>query len=549
MTNSYSRRRFVKLSTVAMAGSAAFLSGISFAKGSSKSVVKVWEVPGGEFLTSPDYEVTLRQGTKTWKLFTYHTFRKEVDKIVDYDKEGKYVKLRFAAVNSVEYMSPEHNRDTYAHSWASFDFSGDPVEVRVRILRPLDGLTLPLKSCGIYPLPLGIECDIIGDDVIRFTMEKPAKIAIVPNHLQAHEKLKNITQKGVYEGYRNPLFLFSRNPETDIPSKNEPGTLVIKPGETYEVYDFNNAGTIYFEAGVHDYSKYNPDDLTHRILLNKGQTVYLEGGAYVYGVFRSNENLVGDMPVIMGRGTFSGDKQLWTDRHNVASKVNIYGVQVTDPHNHLGVWGIARDVAAFGGWHGNTDGINAWRVEDDPYEGWHVEDCFCQANDTNLFLGGNARVKNHTVWQNNNAEPLWIRHNWGSVLDGLYVIAYNRFRGGGQTFNFTMDNRRPEMFENSVTIKNVIVDAPFVPRLFIITSGLDREEIIYKDVLFENIIVNTPHIRDKSVIGLLDKKNSNFGKVVFRNLVIQGTKVTSENYSNYFDLLNNVSVGKEIFFE
>jgi hypothetical protein len=353
----------------------------------------------------------------------------------------------------------------------------------------------------------------------------------------------------VYEGYRNPLFIFARHPETDVPAKTAEGTLLIRPGDQYGVEDFNKAKTIYFEAGVHDYSKYNPDDITHRILLNKGQSVYLEGGAFVYGVFLSNEKLVGDMPMIYGRGTFSGDKQVWTDRQNLAVKVNVIGVQVTDPHNHLGVWGIARDVAAVGGWHGNTDGINAWRPEEDPYEGWHVEDCFCMACDTNLFLGGNARVRNHTVWQLNNAEPLWIRHNWGSVLDGFYVIAYNRFKAKGQTFNLTMDNRRPEMFGNVVTVKNVVVEAPFVPRLFIITSGLDREEIIFKDVLFENITIKTPHIRDRSVIGLLDKKHSNFGKVVFRNLVINGVKVSDENYSDYFDLLNNVSIGKEVFFE
>jgi hypothetical protein len=548
MTNSYSRRKFVKLSASAIAGSTAALSGIPWACTSDFNV-RVWNIPGGEALSSPDYEVTLRKGGKTWKPFTYYTFRKAVDKIVDWDKDGKYVKLGFRFINSIEYILPENNKDTYAHSWTCFDFSQGPVEVEMKILRPINGLTLPLKSCGIYPSALGIDCQIIAGDTVRFTLEKPAKIAVVPNHIQAHEKLENIAGKEVFEGYRNPLFIFARHQETNVPSKEAEGTLVIKPGEQYGVEDFNKAGTIYFEAGIHDYAKYNPDDVTHRILLKKGQSVYLEGGSLVYGVFLSNEKLIGDMPSIYGRGTFSGDKQVWTDRQKVAERVNVIGVNVTDPHNHLGVWGIARDVAAVGGWHGNTDGINAWRPEEDPYEGWHVEDCFCIACDTNLFLGGNARVRNHTIWQLNNAEPLWIRHNWGSVLDGLHVIAYNRFRGGGQTFNFTMDNRRPEMFGNIVTVKNVIVEAPFVPRLFIITSGLNRKETIFEDVLFENINIKTPHIRDKSIIGLLDKNNSNFGKVVFRNLVIQGTKVTSENYSNYFDLLNNVSVGKEIFFE
>jgi hypothetical protein len=548
MTNYYNRRKFVKLSASTIVGSSIVLSGMPWAC-TSDSNISVWDVPGGEALSSPDYEVTLKSGGETRKPFTYYSSRKGVDKIVDWDGEGKYVKLNFRSVNSVEYVAPENNKDTYAHSWTSFDFSRGPVEVEVKILRPINGLTLPLKSCGIYPTVLGIDCQVIADNIVRFTIDKPAKFALIPNHIEAHEKLEKSEVMEVYEGYRNPLFIFARHPETDVPAKTAEGTLLIRPGDQYGVEDFNKAKTIYFEAGVHDYSKYNPDDITHRILLNKGQSVYLEGGAFVYGVFLSNEKLVGDMPMIYGRGTFSGDKQVWTDRQNLAVKVNVIGVQVTDPHNHLGVWGIARDVAAVGGWHGNTDGINAWRPEEDPYEGWHVEDCFCMACDTNLFLGGNARVRNHTVWQLNNAEPLWIRHNWGSVLDGFYVIAYNRFKAKGQTFNLTMDNRRPEMFGNVVTVKNVVVEAPFVPRLFIITSGLDREEIIFKDVLFENITIKTPHIRDRSVIGLLDKKHSNFGKVVFRNLVINGVKVSDENYSDYFDLLNNVSIGKEVFFE
>jgi hypothetical protein len=549
MKHYYNRRKFVKLSAAAVAGTSAILSGIPWACAPGSDIT-VWEVPGGEALCSPDYEVTLKSRGVTFKPFTYFTYRKGVDKIIDWDGDGKYVKLHFGAVNSVKFDELEDIKDTYAHSWTCFDFSKGPVEVEVKILRPFQGLTTPIKSCGIYPSDLDIQCQVIGDNVVRFTVDKPSKFALIPNHLEAHEKLNGMTSKEVLEGYRNPLLIFARHPETDVPSKTAEGTLVIKPGDKYDVEHFQNARTIYFEKGIHDYSKYNPADITHRIGLKKGQSVYLEGGSYVYGVFISDEKFIGDMPLIYGRGTFSGDKQVWTTKQKVAERVNVIGVQVTDPHNHLGVWGIVRDVAAVGGWHGNTDGINAWRPEDDdPYEGWHVEDCFCMACDTNLFLGGNARVRNHTVWQNNNAEPLWVRHNWGSVLDGLYVIAYNRFKGGGQTINFAMDNRRPEMFGNVVTVKNVVVDAPFIPSLFIVTSALDRKEIIYEDVLFENIIVKTPHIRDKSRVGLLDKKHSNFGKVVFRNVVINGVKVTAENYTDYFDLLNNVSIGKEVFFE
>ena len=39
------------------------------------------------------------------------------------------------------------------------------------------------------------------------------------------------------------------------------------------------------------------------------------------------------------------------------------------------------------------------------------------------------------------------------------------------------------------------------------------------------------------------------GKVVFRNLVVNGKKVTPENCGDYFDILKGVTVGKEVVFE
>jgi hypothetical protein len=159
MTNYYNRRKFVKLSASTIVGSSIVLSGMPWAC-TSDSNISVWDVPGGEALSSPDYEVTLKSGGETRKPFTYYSSRKGVDKIVDWDEDGKYVKLNFRSVNSVEYVDPENNKDTYAHSWTSFDFSRGPVEVEVKILRPINGLTLPLKSCGIYPTVLGIDCQV-----------------------------------------------------------------------------------------------------------------------------------------------------------------------------------------------------------------------------------------------------------------------------------------------------------------------------------------------------------------------------------------------------
>jgi len=552
MSTNYNRREFVKLSTFAMAGSAALFSGAQFGCSGGRSDIMVWDIPGGDFLRSPDYEVTLRKNEKIWKPFTSFSYRKGVDKIIDHEQEGKYIKLGFRQLQSAQITPPELQQDTYAHSWACFDFSDGPVEVEVKILRPFNGLTIPLKSCEIYPSTLGIKCQVGDDDVIRFSLDKPAKIAIVPNSLLAIEKLGEVEPKRVFEGYRNPLFLFARNPESNIPSKKAEGILVVKPGEKYGPEEFNKAQTIYFEPGIHDYSQYNPDDPNHYIYLKKGQTVYLPGGAFLYGIFNSDvENPLADMPWVRGRGIMSGDKQLWTGSGNfftLVKHVRLEGIHIVEPHNHIthGL-GYLKDVAVVGAWHGNTDGIGKNVPVDDPYTGWHSEDCFCMAGDTNLALGGYGRVRNHTMWQLSNAEPLWIQNAVDCIADGIYVIAFNKTRAAGETIN--VHRNSPNQFKNKIKVKNVLIDAPFIPRLISVISNAQTADIVFEDVLFENITVNTPFILNKSLVGSKVDNPANFGKVVFRNLIINGTRVTSENFGEYFEILGGVSLGKEIIME
>ena len=247
--------------------------------------------------------------------------------------------------------------------------------------------------------------------------------------------MKEAEPKQAFEGYRNPLFLFARAPETDVPGKNAPGTLLLRPGQPCSVAAFARAKVIYFEPGVHDYSQFNPADPDHYITLRTGQTAYLAGGAYVYGVFRSEKRgPIRDMPLLRGRGTMSGVKQRWTDVPyftTLEKNVRMEGIQITDPHNHIShSFAPVKDVAVVGAWHGNTDGLTREVPKSEPYNGWHVEDCFVMAADTNLKVGGPARVRNYTIWQLANAEPLWIRNPDGCVVDGLQVIAFNAWPGG-----------------------------------------------------------------------------------------------------------------------
>jgi len=505
--------------------------------------VVVWEGPGGDVAASPDYEVVVRGGTQTYKPFTYYSYNRPVDKLLD--REGRYIKLQFLALHSNEYKRPEENRDTYAHSWTSFDFAGGPVQVEVRIKRPISGITLPLRSCGVFPSTLGIKAQVVGGNMIRFALDKPAKVALVPNHLMALEKLRGEGAKQAWEGYRNPFFLFARQPERSTPRKEAPGTLVIRPGKLAGVTAVSQARVIYFEPGVHDYSEFNHDDPEHYITLRSGQTVYLAGGAYVYGVFCcENRGPVDELPLVRGRGTMSGCKQRWSDlpyRTTLERNVRLDGIQITDANNHISHSNATvKDVAVVGAWHGNTDGFTREVPKSEPYRGWHVDDCFVMAADTNLKVGGVARVRNYSIWQLGNAEPLWIREPDGCVVDGLQVIAFNAWPNR-QTVNISRGTVKNSVF------RNIKVEAPFVPLLFLMPGGGGSDGPTYENVLFEDIVVTTPHVAKKSPLGSVD--GGRLGRIVFRNLTINGVKVTAANCDDYFEIGKGVRVGTDVVFE
>ena len=137
---------------------------LAVAAGTAEGRIMVWPAPGGEVAVSPDYVVTIRRSGQSWTPATFRSSSRAVDKTVD--PEGQYSKLSFLARHSLEPKDPEQSRDTVAHSWTQFDFDGGPVEVEVKIKRPLPGVTLPLRSAAVLPSALGIKARVEGGDTI-----------------------------------------------------------------------------------------------------------------------------------------------------------------------------------------------------------------------------------------------------------------------------------------------------------------------------------------------------------------------------------------------
>ena len=514
--------------------------------------VIVWDGPGGDVTASPDYDVTVRRDGRAWSVFTHQSVSRPYDKSLDLD--GRYLKLSFLALHSVEPPPPEKNRDTYAHSWAQFDFDGGPVEVEVKIKRAFPGLTLPLESCAVLPSALGIKAQITGRDTLRFTLPRPAKIALVPNHTRALAELAKTESKQAFEGYRNPLFLFARAPERDVPDKNAAGTLIVHPGRAFTPAELAQAKSVWFEPGVHDYARF-PGDANHYIVLRAGQSVYVAGGAYIYGNFRSTVvNPIGDMPTLRGRGTLSGARQRWTDepyKTTVIAHVRLDGVQIADTHNHLHhSTAPMRDVAVVGAWHGNTDGPTVAAHRPDPFTGWHIEDCFVMAADTNLKIEGAARVRGYTLWQLNNAEPMWLRNPDRCIIEEVHVLAFNNWPPpGGRATRQVINLHGGAAGAKNLLVKNVTIEAPFVPLLFYMPVETVDSGAAFENIVFENITVTTPHIGAKSPFGAAKPGSTRAGRIVFRNLTINGTRVTNANCRDYFELLAGVTAGKELVFE
>ena len=180
--------------------------------------------------------------------------------------------------------------------------------------------------------------------------------------------------KQAFEGYRNPLFLFARAPETDVPNKNAPGTLVVRPGQSCCVEDFAKAKVIYFEPGVHDYSQFNAADPDHYITLQHG-TDRLSGRAAPMSMAFSAPTSAGPPSV---RWPCFADAEPCRARSSAGRTcltvttlekgVRMDGIQITDPHNHIShSTAPVKDVAVVGAWHGNTDGFTREVPASEPY--------------------------------------------------------------------------------------------------------------------------------------------------------------------------------------
>jgi hypothetical protein len=233
---------------------------------------------------------------------------------------------------------PGHQRSldqTEIASFAYFDFSGK-INIEVISANRIDNVVIRPKSYGIVP--------VISGNKIQFKLDRPCQVVVEVN------------------GWHKALHLFANPLEENAPSPDDPGVH-------------------YFGPGVHEKGKF---------YIQSGETVYIAGGAVVYGSV--NANNARDIKVC-GRGILDASKLGRFDADQMIAlrncdRVNLSGVILRDANVYAVTPTQCQDVTitnlkVIGLWRYNSDGIDICNCQ-------HVlvEDCFVRSFDDSLVIKG-----------------------------------------------------------------------------------------------------------------------------------------------------------------
>ncbi|MBE0680240.1 MAG: hypothetical protein IH592_15885, partial [Bacteroidales bacterium] len=246
-----------------------------FTSADAADFLEVYPTPPG-VRPSERYSVSVRQKDMVYPSFVYYSTPLDND-------ASKAKSTRQGVVTDINandilrdfyFNGAEKDPDTeQSVAWTTFSFSGS-VEVRIRNIKEA------INSFKILPSHKGLAGEAKGN-ILIIKIDKPEKIAVVING-----------------DYLNPLFIFADPPETGVPSKTVPGTLVISPGDDCMNMGekIKSASVLWFEPGVHNIG------VAFQVYSN--QTIYIAGGAYltgtIHGMMASNVS-------IRGRGVLAGD--------------------------------------------------------------------------------------------------------------------------------------------------------------------------------------------------------------------------------------------------
>jgi len=430
--------------------------------------------------------------------------------------EGRPVPVYACRVSAVPFNQvwPGYQRpldQTEVAGFACWDMTG-PVEVAVQSRREV-------KSVVVRPASLAIRPRVEGNRVV-FTLARPAPVVVEVN------------------GPHHALHLLASPPEKDVPAPDAPGVR-------------------YFGPGVHK---------PGRMELKSNETVYLAGGAVVYGSIHAS----GAAKIrIAGRGILDVSALERGQGGGAVRLVNctgatIEGITMRDPD----VWCCAlfgcRDatisnVKLVGLWRYNADGIDVCNSQDVV-----VEDSFVRAFDDALVIKGlksrqgslddrpvsNVRFRRCVVWcdwgrameigaETCAPEIAAVAFDDCDIVRTTHIAMDIQHGDRARIHDIRFEDIRVEMelpnphpvYQQSAEARYAPPnDDQYLPALFVIiiqgtAYSQDKERGSVRNVLLRNISVTAPRMPASSLQGF--DAEHNVDGVTFEGLRLNGKPLPS----------------------
>lgn len=326
--------------------------------------------------------------------------------------DGKQVDVYFVAVSNrgTRWANPQPYPSARA-GFALFDFSGS---VTISISR-----NIPFTSAAVLPASRGIKPQISGQ-TITFTISNPGQFCIKFNN----------------DLWNTPLYIFANPLETNVPSKTD-------------------TNVVYFGPGVHNLTPASPKLYVPDYYITSGKTIYLAGGAVVYGCFESRTGTKNIS--IRGRGIFCGSKRNEGNQQFqlLLKKVNgiyVEGITIYDSKN----WNLAVssseniliDNVKIIGYDSNSDGIDICNSSNA-----EIKNCFIRSFDDCIAMKGvkyfdsdklplqNVKVTNCVLWNDWNVPVELGAEGFFTYARNINVsnidIIYDSFQGPALRVNYT----------------------------------------------------------------------------------------------------------------
>jgi hypothetical protein len=365
---------------------------------------------------------------------------------------------------------PVHVYDCEVAGYAIWSSTGS-VEVRARCKQHNSDTVLRPTSLGIVPVWDG--------NTVTFTLPAPRQVVLDAPF-----------------PHRKPLFLFASAPEIDPPDRADPNVR-------------------YFEAGkVHDAGK---------IVLTSGQTLYVEGGAYVRGIVEAVE---ADGVRVYGRGIIDGGafRQAHTRFLYFAKCRNVEVGGITTVHTPTWTIVLHRCKGAHVhhvnqiGWYVGSDGVDVVASHD-----VLVEHCCFRNNDDCIAVKAFPGYRQHQVAIDDPAAPVPLTVENVEVRNCVF---FNAQAGNVMEIGFEL---RSDLVRHVHFHDIDVIGAHGEGGVFTIHNG---DHALVEDVLYENIRVE--HFYDKlidfRVLKSRYSRDEERGRI--RNVTIRNVKTVPNTHNS-----------------